>query len=108
MQALGQQLTTLEREIAHFLIFPTEQTARRTAVAAMAAGFEAVVLAPEEQAQKWSVRATHVIRASEARITEARRALTAIARAEGGDYDGWEAESDFSVMARRNRKSSRC
>lgn len=101
MKNLGQQLDTLERETTHYLYFGTQLAADKAASAAEAADFQTVTIAPGDGVEAWSVRAVHTIPVSEARITEARRILTAIANDAGGEYDGWDTDSDEAVAERR-------
>jgi regulator of RNase E activity RraB len=94
----GEQLATRPRETTHYLHFESAEQAEIAAEGARAAGFVVETEGPsEERADDWQVQAKHTILVNEETITAARRALTPVAEAAGGYYDGWDTYADEAL-----------
>ncbi len=94
----GEQLATRPRETTHYLHFESAEAAQTAADGARAAGFVVETEGPsEERADDWQVQARHTILVNEETITAARRALTPVAEAAGGYYDGWDTYADDAL-----------
>jgi hypothetical protein len=82
------------RHVIQFLYFPDEAGARGAAQTLTASGYEVDVRPPSEGIEQWAaVAETHVV-VDEAWVDEMRERMDAVAQANGGDYDGWEAAAD--------------
>jgi regulator of RNase E activity RraB len=94
----GEQLATRPRETTHYLHFESAGQAEIAAEGARAAGFVVETEGPsEERADDWQVQAKHTILVNEETITAARRALSPVAEAAGGYYDGWDTYADEAL-----------
>jgi regulator of RNase E activity RraB len=94
----GEQLAARPRETTHYLHFKSAEAARIAADGARAAGFVVEMEGPsEERADDWQVQAKHTILVNEETITADRRALTPVAEAAGGYYDGWDTYADAAL-----------
>lgn len=76
-------------EVAAFLYFPNEGAARRAGAAVQEAGFTPYV--DPSPPSRWVVEAARVFTPSAEAISEMGGRLRSIARANGGQYDGWWA-----------------
>jgi hypothetical protein len=80
--------------VIQFLYFPDEVGARGAAETLKASGYEVDVRPPGEEFSEWgAVAETHAV-VDEAWVEEMRPRLEAVAHANGGAYDGWEAAAD--------------
>lgn len=93
----GEQLATRPRETTHYLHFKSAVSARIAAERAQGAGFSVSTEGPGNDRDDWQVQAKHTILVNEETITKARRALTSVAEASGGYYDGWDTYADASL-----------
>jgi hypothetical protein len=93
LRELGADLNR-PRHVVHYLYFPDEAGARGAAETLTASGYDADVRPPSDGIERWATIAeTHTL-VSEAWLSEMRPRLEAIAHANGGEYDGWEAAAD--------------
>ena len=81
----------LPRHVLHFLDFPDEASARSAAEAVEDIGFDATVVAPSGETERWSVRAEATRVVDETTVDTHRAQFERIATAHDGEYDGWEA-----------------
>lgn len=80
----------VSRRWSHFLFFTSEPVARAVA-AELAGAWECDVL-PTPDGSGWTLQATQTgVLLSEVKVTETRAAFTALAKARGGEYDGWRS-----------------
>jgi hypothetical protein len=75
-------------EASHFIYLPSASGAEAAAAALRREGWRISTRACDGDC--WLVVATTVSPLTRARVRETRRALEALARANGGFYDGWE------------------
>ena len=79
----------VDLEVAAFLYFANEGAARRAGLAVQEAGFTPYV--DPSPPSRWVVEAARVFTPSAEAITEMGGRMRSIARANGGQYDGWWA-----------------
>ena len=93
LRELGADLNR-PRHVIQFLYFPDEVGARGAAKALQVSGYDVEVRPPEEEISEWrAVAETHAV-VDEAWVEGMRPRLEAVAHANGGTYDGWEAAAD--------------
>jgi hypothetical protein len=78
--------------LAHYLYFPEEPAANRAATILDSLGFETVVRLSADE-EHWVLLARHRVVPTEDSLASARELLEKAAESEGGEYDGWEAET---------------
>jgi hypothetical protein len=93
LRELGGDLSR-PRHVLQYLYFPTEAAALGAAETLRATGYDVDVRAPGEGMAQWGAIAEAHVVVDEAWVGEMRPRLDAIAAANGGDYDGWEAAAD--------------
>jgi hypothetical protein len=93
LRELGADLSR-PRHALQFLYFPDEAGARGAAETLAASGYEVDVRPPGEGIEQWSAVAETQTVVDERWTDEMRPRMEAIAHANGGDYDGWEAAAD--------------
>jgi hypothetical protein len=82
------------RHVIQYLYFPDEAGARAAAETLAASGYDVDVRPPREGIEQWAaVAETHTL-VNEEWLAGMRPRLEAIAEANGGEYDGWEAAAD--------------
>ena len=74
----------------HYLYFNDEESAHRVARQLQGAAYSTEV---RESEPSWLVRASHTIPKSQDALEAIAESLTELAVAEGGEYDGWERET---------------
>ncbi len=74
--------------VEFFLYFPTSEAAERVGATLRADGFE-IVVKPGAKGPDWLVQATRSMLPVEAELIALRQRFEALARREGGVYDGW-------------------
>ena len=84
----------LPRHVLHFLDFPDEASATSAADAVEDIGFDATVVAPAGNTERWSVRAEATRVVDETTVDTHRAQFERIAAANDGEYDGWEAAAE--------------
>jgi hypothetical protein len=77
-----------------YLYFPTEVAARGAAETLRATGYDVDLRPPREGITQWAAIAEAHVVVDEAWLDEMRPRLEAIAAANDGEYDGWEAAAD--------------
>jgi hypothetical protein len=93
LREIGADLSR-PRHVVQFLYFPSEAGARDAAETLAASGYDVDVRPPAEGIEQWAaVAETHAV-VDEAWVDEMRPRLEAVAHANGGEYDGWEAATD--------------
>jgi regulator of ribonuclease activity B len=93
LRNLGADLSR-PRHVIQYLYFPDEEGARGAAATLAASGYEVRVNPPGDAVPDWNAIAeTHVV-VDERWVDEMRPRFEAVAAANGGEYDGWEAAGD--------------
>jgi hypothetical protein len=82
------------RHVIQYLYFPSDEGARAAAEALRPMGYEVDVRPPSSGIDQWAVIAEMEVVLDESWVDETRRRLRAVAEANGGEYDGWEAAGD--------------
>jgi hypothetical protein len=77
--------------IEFYLYVPTQEAANRVATKARALGYEIKKLDRAAMGPGWLVLAGKTLVPTESALSKSRSELEALAKDEGGEYDGWEA-----------------
>jgi Regulator of ribonuclease activity B len=93
LRGLGADLSR-PRHAIQFLYFPDEAGARGAAETLAASGYEVEVRPPGEGIAQWAAVAETQAVVDEEWIGGMRPRMDAVAHANGGEYDGWEAAAD--------------
>ena len=88
LKAAGSNLA-LPHPMEFFLYFPSQAAAERASEQISAHGFGVKVSPPAQGGEQWVVLATKNVIPLEETLLDIRRDFSAIATAEGGDYDCW-------------------
>jgi len=93
LRELGADLDR-PRHVIQFLYFPDERSARGAAETLAVGGYDVEVRPPTGEIEQWAAIAETDTVVNESWLAEMRPRLEAIAEANGGEYDGWEAAAD--------------
>jgi hypothetical protein len=92
LRAAGSDLSK-PHPLDFYIYVPTEEAARRVAATLTGEGFQ-VAVRTAATGPGWLALASKTLVPSPAALASIRQRLTKVAATEGGEYDGWEAQSN--------------
>jgi len=94
IEQLGRAGSDLSKphRIEFFLYFPDSKGASRALVALYGKKFDVDLSRPKKEGEKWLCKANKTMVPELKALQKIRKDFTAIAAANGGEYDGWGAE----------------